>query len=151
MSVIGKPQSTDDPLRGLRGLADNITDPEDKLTTECMAVLISSLAVGANVNRLVKQTGYSRKLIEAISVRMRKAGLWIGDLVDDTSWFDQKGDLTAEFFSQALVAKGQMLREWTEDGRFRYLDAATGEVCQDWTNLDQDAADAQRFFRSIRN
>jgi hypothetical protein len=40
------------------------------------------------------------------------------------------------------------LREWSEDGPFRYLDAATGEVWQDWTNLDQDAADAQRFFRS---
>ena len=151
MSVKGKPQSIDDPLRDLRGLANNITDPEDKLTSECMAVLISSLAVGANVNRLVKKTGSSRKLIEAILIRMRKAGLWIGELIDDTTWYDQQGGLTADFYSQALVAKGQLLREWTEDGRFRYLDAATGEVCQDWTNLDQDAADAQRFFRSIRN
>ena len=147
----GKPQSIDDPLRDLKGLAEKITNPEDKLTTECMAVLISSLAVGANVNRLVKKTGYSRKLIEAISVRMRKAGLWIGDLVDETAWFDQKGGITAEFYSQALVAKGKLLREFTENGRFRYVDAATGEVWQDWTNLDQDAADAQRFFRSIRN
>jgi hypothetical protein len=151
MTNKGKPQSIDDPLRGIRGLAENITDPEDKLTTECMMVLISTLEVGADVDRLVKQTGYSRRLIEAISVRMRKAGLWIGELIDDTTWYDQQGGLTADFYSQALVAKGQLLREWTEDGRFRYLDAATGEVCQDWTNLDQDAADAQRFFRSIRN
>jgi hypothetical protein len=151
MSVKGKPQSIDDPLRDLRGLADNITDPEDKLTTECMAVLISALAVGANVDRLVKQTGYSRKLIEEISVRMRKAGFWIGDLVDDTAWYDQKGGLTADFHAQALVAKGQLLREWTEDGRFRYLDAATGEVVQDWKDLDRDSADALAFFRSLRN
>jgi hypothetical protein len=40
MSAKGKPQSIDDPSRGLRGLADNITDPQDKLTTECTAVLI---------------------------------------------------------------------------------------------------------------
>jgi hypothetical protein len=151
MSMKGKPQSIDDPLRDLRGLAENITDPEDKLTTECMIVLVSTLAVGANVDRLVKQTGYSRKLIEEISVRMRKAGLWIGDLVDDTAWFDQKGGLTAAFYFQALVAKGQLLREWTEDGRFRYLDAATGEVEQDWKDLDRDSADALAFFRSLRN
>jgi hypothetical protein len=91
MSNTGKPQSLDDSLSDLKQLTENITDPEDKLTTECMTVLISTLAVGANVDRLVKQTGYSRKLIEAISVRMRKAGLWIGDFVDDTAWFDQKG------------------------------------------------------------
>ena len=93
----GKPQSIDDPLRDLRGLAEKITNPEDKLTTECMAVLISSLAAGANVNRLVKKTGYSRKLIEAISIRMRKAGLWIGELIDDTTWYDQQGGLTGDF------------------------------------------------------
>jgi len=151
MSKKGKSQSIDDPLRHLRGLADNMTDPEDKLTTEGMAVLISALGVGANVNRLVKQTGYPTKLIDAISVRMRKAGLWIGDLVDDTAWFDQKGGLTAEFYSQALVAKGQLVRDWTENGRFRYLDAGTGEVWNDWTNLEQDATDALKFFRSIRN
>jgi hypothetical protein len=151
MSVKGKPQSIDNPLRDLRGLADNITDPEDKLTTECMAVLISSIGVGANVNRLVKQTGFPRKLIEAISVRMRKAGLWIGDLIDNSAWFNQKGGLTAEFYSQALVAKGQLLREWTEDGRFRYLDSATGEVVQDRKELDRDTRDAQLFFRSLRN
>jgi len=151
MSMKGKPQSIDDPLRGLRGLAENIADPEDKLTTECMAVLISALAVGANVDRLVKQTGYSRKLIGEISVRMRKAGLWIGDLVDDSAWFDQKGGLTADFQAQALVAKGQLLREWTEEGRFRYLDVATGEVVQDWKDLDRDSADALAFFRSLGN
>ena len=59
-------------------------------------MLISSPAVGANVNRLIKKTGYSGKLIESISVRMRKAGLRIGEPVDDTTWYDQQGGLTAD-------------------------------------------------------
>ena len=141
MSTKGKPQSIDDLLLDLRSLAENIPDPEDKLMTECMVVLISALAVGTNVDRLVKQTGYPRKLIEAISIRMHEVGLWIGDIVDGKAWFDQRGDLTADFYRHAMVAKGEFLREWVEDYGFLYFDDRGEQVPG-----DEDLPSYRSFF-----
>jgi len=139
MSTKSNPQPNDHSLRHIKQLAGDITAPKEKLTTQCMLILFSALEVGADVDRLVERTGYSRELIEAISVRMRKAGLWIGKWVDDTVWWDPKGDLTSDFYAHAQIAQGLLLREWTKDGRFRYLDAATGEVVRDWSALDYGA------------
>ena len=49
-----------------------------------MLVVMVALEVGANVDRLVERTGYNRDFIENISLRMRKAGLWLGEVVDDS-------------------------------------------------------------------
>ena len=133
-------------LRALQRLVNDMKDGEVKLTTECMVILISALEVGADVDRLVEHTGHPRELIEAISERMRRAGLWISEWVDNIGWWNGKGGLTAEFYAQGQVASGRLLREWAEDGRFRYLDAATGEVVRDWSPLDEDAK-VRRFIR----
>jgi hypothetical protein len=51
-----------------------------------------------------------------------------------------------EFYAQGQVANGRLLREWAEDGRFRYLDAATGELVRDRSPLNEDAK-VRRFIR----
>ena len=146
MEIPRKPARDTETLGSFKRLIEEMKDAEHKLTAECMLILISTLEVGANVARLVEHTGYPREFIEAISLRMRKGGLWIGEWVDNMGWWDKEGNLTSEFYAQTQVAKGRLLREWTEDGRFRYLDAATGEVVSDWGPLDDDA----KVRRSIR-
>jgi hypothetical protein len=150
MEILREPARHNETLKTFKRLIKEMKDAKDKLTTQCMLILISALEVGANVDRLVEHTGYPREFIEAISLRMRNAGLWIGEWVDDIGWWDPKGDLTSEFYAQTQVANGQLLREWTEDDRFRYLVAATGEVEQDWSPLDDDA-EVRRAIRTLRN
>ncbi|MBZ5514907.1 MAG: hypothetical protein LAN62_08695 [Acidobacteriia bacterium] len=149
MEIPRKAARHTETLRTFKRLIKEMKDAKAKLTSECMLILISALEVGANVDRLVEHTGYSRELIEAISGRMRKAGLWIGEWVDDIGWWDQKGNLTSEFYAQTQVAIGRSLREWTQAGRFRYVDAATGEVVRDWSPLDD--AEVRRSIRTLRN
>jgi hypothetical protein len=107
-------------------------DGKDKLITKCMLILIASLGVGADVDRLTKYTGHPREFIEAVSQRMRNADLWVGELVDDLGWWDQEMNLTAEFYARAVVAKGDFVRDWPRNSRYRYVDVATGEVVRDW-------------------
>jgi len=150
METCGKPNRHTETLRTLKRLTKEMKDSKDKPTTQCMLILISALEVGANVERLVEHTGYPREFIDAISLRMRNAGLWFGEWVDDIGWWDPKGELTSEFYAQTQVACGRLLREWTEDGRFRYLNAATGEVEQDWSPLNHDA-EVRRTIRTFLN
>jgi hypothetical protein len=122
-------------LEVLKEAVENIRDAKDKRTSECMAVLVAALEVGADVDRLADHTGYPRDFIETISRRMRQARLWDGDRVDDREWWDERGNLTSGLFAHALVAQDQLIRVGRKDGGCRYLDAETGEVARDWSPL----------------
>jgi hypothetical protein len=114
--------------RLLKRQIGKIEDAGDRRTAECMVVLLSALHSGTDVDRLAAYTGYPKDFIETISQRMRKAGLWVGKLVDDEEWWDREGNLTSGFFAHALVAQGRLIRVRTEDGGCRYLDPETGDV-----------------------
>jgi hypothetical protein len=132
MQTPGKSVRNTELLRSLKQLIEAMEDGKDKLITKCMLILIASLGVGADVDRLVEYTGYPREFIETVSQRMRNADLWIGELVDDLGWWDQENNLTAEFFARALVAEGDLVRDWPRNSRYRYIDVATGKVVRDW-------------------
>ena len=119
-------------LRSLKQSIEVMEDGKDKLIAKCMVILIASLGVGADVDRLVEYTGYPREFIESVSQRMRNADLWMGELVDYFGWFDQEENLTAESYAHALIAKGDLVRDWPRNGRYRYIDVATGKLVRDW-------------------
>ena len=127
---------SDEILDDLKSEIIKMKDPQDKLTAQCMVVLLSAVGVGADVDRLIEQTGYPRYFIDCISLRMRKAGLWIGDLVDDREWWGADGNLTWRFFAQALVAQGAYVRERTQGDGSIYLSFTTGEVKGEWRPRD---------------
>jgi hypothetical protein len=130
--------TNDDPtLEGLKSAIEEMRNPQDKLASQCMVVLLLAIAVGADVDRLTEETGYPRDFIEAISSRMRKAGLWIGELADDREWRDADGNLTSGFFAHALVAQGQYVRERTRAGGCRYISSKTGHIIREWNPHDQ--------------
>jgi hypothetical protein len=132
MQIPGKSVRNTELLRHLKQLIEATENGKDKLITKCMLILIASLGVGADVDQLVEYTGYPRELIEAVSQRMRNADLWIGELVDDSGWWDQENNLTAEFYARALVAKGDLVRDRPRNGRYRYIEVATGKAVRDW-------------------
>jgi hypothetical protein len=119
-------------LRELNHAIEEIRDPEDKSIAEHMLVVVKALEVGANVDRLVKCTGYRRDYIEGISLRMRKAELWVGELVDDREWWDHRSDPSPGIFWHGLVAQGVLNRVPNPNGGCTYLDAETGEVSGEW-------------------
>ena len=132
MQTPGKSARNAELFRSLKQSIEGMKDGKDKLITKCMLILIASLEVGADVDRIVEYTSYPREFIEAVSQRMRAADLWMGGLVDHFGWFDQEENLTAEFYAHALIAKGDVVRDWPRNGRYRYIDVATGEAVRDW-------------------
>jgi hypothetical protein len=122
-----------DLLRSLKQSIEDLEDGRDKVISKCLLILLAAVEVGADVDRIVEYTGYPRDFIEGVSKRMRAADPWMGELVDYFGWFDQEEDLTAESYAHALIAKGDLVRSWRRNGRYRYIDVATGEVVRDWT------------------
>ena len=119
-------------LRELKRVVEEMRNPKDKEINECMIIVIVALEVGANVNRLVERTGYKRDFIRSISLRMRKAALWVGELVDDREWWDRRSQPLLGIFTHALVAQGTLNRVPKTNGGCTYLDAETGEVSGEW-------------------
>jgi hypothetical protein len=97
-----------------------------------LVVVISALEVGADVDRLIEYTGYGREFIEAISRRMRAAGLWTGELVDDREWRDKDDEFMADIFTHGLVAEGTLIRKPDENGGCTYFDAETEDWAGEW-------------------
>ena len=124
-------------LRELKRAVEAMKDPEQKEITECMLVVMVAVEVGANVDRLVERTGYNRDFIENISLRMCKAGLWVGEVIDDREWSDQSLEPLLGVFSHGLVAQGAVNRVPNPNGGCTYLDAETGEVSGEWNPPSQ--------------
>ena len=109
-----------------------ISDGRDQQISRAMAVLVVSLKIGPNADRLAQCTGYSREFVGALIKRMEESGLWTDGLLDDREWWDCNGDLNGvALFTHAHVALGLVQREVTSSGA-RYLDVATGELVGEW-------------------
>lgn len=122
-----------DALTELKREVESIKDPENRSISEHMIVVMAALGVGANLDRLVELTGYSREFIEGISFRMRKAGLWEGESVDTRELSDQDSELLRGVFAHALVAQGAVTRVPNVNGGCVYIDSETGEVSGEWS------------------
>ncbi len=133
MRIYLRSADENDPLTELKREVESMTDPENKSITQHMIVVMATLEGGANSDRLVKRTGYSREFIERIEFRMRKAGLWVGELVDDRESLDLDIEPLYGIFSHALVAQGAITRIPSMNGGCVYLDAETGEVEGEWS------------------
>jgi hypothetical protein len=114
------------------------TDPDDKRVSEHMVMVMAAVCFGTDVDRLANYTGYSKTLIESVSIRMRTAELWIGEFIDDREWWDTDPIPIRGIFNHALVAQGDVIRASRTDGGCTYLDAETGEVSGEWTPLQGD-------------
>jgi len=121
-------------------LTSKIKNPMHKEIFEHMLVVNSAIEVSADIDALVEQTGYSRKFIEGISIRMREARLWIGRRVDDREWWDPSIQSGLALFIHACVAKGDVLRIPHDDGSYAYTDSETGKVAWEWKPPAADGA-----------
>jgi hypothetical protein len=119
-------------LKELCRAIDTIADLEDKEVAMAEAIVLTAAAVGPFPGLLVRETGYSECFIENIAQRMQEADLWIDNLVDDSEWCDDNGNLRREgLFIHALVALGRLKREETL-GKVRYIDVETGDTAAEW-------------------
>lgn len=59
---------------------------QQRATAKSIRVLVAALKVGANVDRLAKETGYPKDFVQAIWRRMSRAGLPVGELVDNLEY-----------------------------------------------------------------
>ena len=97
-------------LTDLTASVDAIADPEHKQVARAMVILVSSLEVGADIPRLAHQTGFPTKFIQHIADNMTRAGLWIGAIVDDSEWWNGRGELDGVvLFAHAQVALGLLM------------------------------------------
>jgi len=86
-------------------------DPEIKLDDPCFktgVMLLASIQVGANADRLAKFCRYSRDFVRPRARRARKNGIWQYDAVS-CDWFDEKSGGVA-FWMDVMVAEGIMKR-----------------------------------------
>jgi len=70
-------------------------------------ILLSALAVGPNIKKIAKFTGYTRKEIAERSKNLRKNKIWVGGKTN-CDWFGEDGGI--EFTCDSLVADGLMNR-----------------------------------------
>jgi hypothetical protein len=94
-------------LANLTASVEAIADPEDRQTGRALAILITSLEVGADVQRLSEHTGFPIEIVQKIADRMIEAGLVV-------------------LFAHAQVALGSVLRKAMPE-YVLYIDRETGE------------------------
>ena len=101
---------------------DNDMEGEENDEAYKVAVILLPAAYveGPNVDRLVKFTSYSRDFIAGISRRMHGSGLWENGFVHDDHWFRGDRYATMIFWTDTLVATGQIVAKRSEDGQFLY-------------------------------
>src|ERR1035438_974962 len=91
-----------------------IADGRDQQISRAMAVLVISLQVGPNADRLAQCTGYPREFVGGLIEHMKEAGLWTNGLLDDREWWDSGGELNGvAVFTHAQVALGLVRRDMT--------------------------------------
>jgi hypothetical protein len=114
-------------IADLKAEIETIEDPKQREIGQAMAILVSSIEVGPDADRLIEHTGFSPDFVRNIVDRMTQGGLWTGEVVDDQEWWD--GDQLNEFvlFIHAHVALGVLSRRVTLSA-IEYLDNRTGKV-----------------------
>jgi hypothetical protein len=82
-----------------------------------LCVLASATVCGTNPDALAARSGIRLDLVIKIADRMRNAGIWSDDSVDQSELWDASGDFNARaLFCQAQVAAGLARRVVTDAG-----------------------------------
>jgi hypothetical protein len=105
---------------------ETVENPEHREISEAMAILVSSLEVGPDADRLTEYIGFSPELIRSIKDRLTEAGLWTDDVVNDEGWSTRRAQPLHPFI-HAHVALGLLSRKATSS-TIEYLDKRTGKV-----------------------
>ena len=100
-------------------ISSNLIDKPTLL--HAISVLTWATECGPHPDALAAHSGIRIDLIYQIADRMRTAGLWSDDRVDQSEWWDASGELNARaLFNQAQVAAGLAHRVVTDAG-FEYV------------------------------
>jgi hypothetical protein len=90
---------------------------EEPTIINALCVLALATECGTNPDALAARSGIRIDLIHQIADRMRNAGLWSDDSVDQSELWDASGDFNARaLFCQAQVAAGLARRVVTDAG-----------------------------------
>ena len=111
----------------LKAEIEAVEDTQHREISRAMALLMSTLEVGTDADRLIKYTGFSPDFVRNIRDCMTAAGLWTADVVNDEEWWD--GDELNQFvlFVHAHVALGLLSRRQTSS-TIEYVDKRTGKI-----------------------
>lgn len=98
---------TMDRIRGVVEAIDPGMAPEDD-AYRASVILVASINVGPNADKIAKLTGYPRSYVRAIGSRLRQNGIWAGDRVC-ADWLDPEEGWVA-FMCDLNVALGVLNR-----------------------------------------
>ena len=99
------------------GQPTRASDKENDSTRAAVVILVA-FHRDANVPRLAKMTGYSVAFVQQIAERMKKSGIWKGEMVDCEYWI--RGGLAA-FILDLLVAEGEFGRLSQKNEKGHYI------------------------------
>jgi hypothetical protein len=123
----GKEMTLEEIKKHLRQIDPNI--PEDDPDYPYFVILLSSIWVGTDPEKLAAFTGYDLALIQAIWKRMCAAKIWDGDTIECEDWYEGGLGLALAM----LVARGEVIRRWLPKittWRYCRVDCATPETSE---------------------
>lgn len=104
---------------------------EEPTLLHAVSVLTYASEIGPHPDGLAARSGIRIDLIYRIAERMRNAGLWSADSVDQSEWWDATGELNARaLFGQAQVAAGLARRVVTAAGFEYVLEDGENHACK---------------------
>lgn len=80
---------------------------ENSATFKTAVMLLSALQVGANEEKVMAFTGFSKSFVTSRARRLRKSGIWDGDKTA-CEWFGEDGGIA--FWADVCVAEGLLQR-----------------------------------------
>jgi len=86
---------------------DPVLDEDDE-GFKAATVLLASVIVGQNQQKLVKFTGYRNTLIAKFAANLRRSGVWQKGKMADSGWFEKDGGTA--FWLDVCIARGLLKR-----------------------------------------
>lgn len=89
---------------------------EDNETGKAAKVLFAAALVGADIKRVAKSSGLSRRDVSRIVERLRKNGIWKNGRIYHSGWFDdtsEDGAGNVAFFLDVMCGAGLIERSNT--------------------------------------
>lgn len=106
----------------LKGLDPALEENDsDDIYRTGVLLLAAHWTTGADLEALIRFTGYTRAFVANVYSRMLKAGLWEENgIVHTEHWKQDNFYLTAVFWADVLVGSGEVIAEPTGNSEFRY-------------------------------
>lgn len=108
-------------VNALNADIDSISNRQHKTQAKVALALVAALAVGTELNALVRYTGYPRRFVAEVTMRMDQAGLWSDCSINSDTWFDASENLKSIFWCHVLVGAGEARVEISEAGGCTFI------------------------------